>query len=91
MRNHLPLALILLAAAIVPAQDGVISGIVRDASTRAPLAGASVSIQGNGVKGSGVTNVAGEFRVEGLPPGNYSVRSSMDGYLAQSASGLKQD
>lgn len=86
MRNHLPLALILLAAAIVPAQDGVISGIVRDASTRAPLAGANVSIQGNGVKGTGVTDVAGEFRVEGLPPGNYSVRSSMDGYLAQSAS-----
>jgi hypothetical protein len=84
VRNYLAVALILLVAGMARAQDGVIAGMVRDASTRAPLAGAKVSVEGSGVERSVVSDLKGEFRFEDLPAGTYSVRCSMEGYLTQS-------
>jgi len=69
---RLLLAVVLAAGAVAAqttsadARPGSVSGIVRDASTRAPLAGAHVSIRGvDGVKADG----QGQFEISKVPPG----------------------
>lgn len=47
------------------AQQGVVAGIVVDALTQRPLAGAQVVIAGTSL--GGLSNAAGRFRIEGLP------------------------
>jgi hypothetical protein len=70
--------------ALVP--GGVIEGVVRDAQTKEPLAGAVVEAErdrGGGVTGEGSTRRAtsgpdGRFRVGGLRPGAYEVTASAE-------------
>ncbi|HWS27260.1 MAG TPA: carboxypeptidase regulatory-like domain-containing protein, partial [Xanthomonadales bacterium] len=52
-----------------------ISGLVRDASTSVPVAGALISISNSsiGYVGSGITDAAGNYTVRGLPAGVYYV------------------
>jgi TonB-linked SusC/RagA family outer membrane protein len=53
------------------AQERTVSGVVTDARTLAPVAGAQVSIEGTGV--GGLTDAGGRFRVSGIPGGGESV------------------
>lgn len=65
-----------------------LSGVVRDAATKAPIAGASVSLEGRwgGSEGAAaltpvaVTDAAGRFVVVGLPPGKVSFLAGASGH-----------
>jgi hypothetical protein len=60
------------------AQTATITGRVVDAATRAPLAGAVVSVQPQGLQA--LTDDQGRFRIEGASTGMLSVEASFLGY-----------
>lgn len=79
------LALVLaLALALLPstvaAQERMVAGVVTDARTLAPVAGAQVSIEGTSV--GGLTDAGGRFRITGIPGAGESatVRVQFIGY-----------
>jgi len=92
LRNLGALVLIALASAMLPkgaeAQSklaaGVLSGVVRDASGT-PQMGASVEVLSESIGLLAVhdflTNTRGNFRGEQLPPGLYTVRVTLAGFL----------
>ncbi len=69
----------LAGAETVSAQtEGTIRGTVHDAQTKAPLSGASVTVQRRGLGME--TDSEGRFRIDGMAPGTYRVRISFVGY-----------
>jgi len=70
---------------------GEVTGVVRDATTGAPVTGASVSLHPIGdttrVR-NGVTNAAGRVLFVGLAPGAYRIRVESLAYGAHEADGL---
>ncbi|MBM3314187.1 hypothetical protein FJY70_06310 [candidate division WOR-3 bacterium] len=60
---------------------GSIAGLVYDAVTRSPLAGASVVVVGTEL--GAAADVGGRFIISEVPVGTYSVEASMIGYTAQ--------
>ncbi len=79
------LAMALLIAAFgaggLAAQTGTVTGLVRDAATQSPLAGAQVSIVGTGL--GGLANNVGRFLILDVPAGQHVVRVQIIGYRAQ--------
>jgi len=70
------------------AQDhvtGSFEGEVRDSVTKAPIVGATVRIinQETGVPEAKQTDSAGRFRKDLLPPGDYAISISKQGYVTQ--------
>ena len=63
------------------APTGSIAGIVYDAATRSPLAGASVVVMNTEL--GGAADPDGRFFVTDVPAGTYSVEASMIGYETQ--------
>ena len=61
-----------------PEHEGEIEGMVRDATTGAPLAGAFVSVVGTGTLA--VTHGDGSFHLTGIAEGNYALRVERLGY-----------
>jgi hypothetical protein len=72
---------VVLAAVSLAGPVGSISGTVVDASTRSPLAGASVVVAGTEL--GAAADILGRFVVTDVPVGTYSVEASMMGYEAQ--------
>jgi outer membrane receptor protein involved in Fe transport len=64
--------------------SGVVVGQVRDRATGAPIAGATVAIEGT--RHSVVTDAGGKYRIGGLRPGAYDVRARYIGYRPASVS-----
>jgi len=62
--------------------NGEINGQVRDAATDAPLPGAEIRITGDQLHSTQIVRAGrgGSFRAPGLPPGDYYVEATMDGY-----------
>ncbi|MCC8093904.1 MAG: TonB-dependent receptor, partial [Tannerellaceae bacterium] len=60
------------------AQTGVICGTVIDAKYNEPLIGASVVIEGTTV--GAITDIDGNFRIEGVAPGTYTLSASYVSY-----------
>ena len=62
--------------------NGEINGQVRDAATDVPLPGAEIRIAGDQLHSTQVVGAGrgGSFRAPGLPPGDYYVEATMDGY-----------
>jgi Carboxypeptidase regulatory-like domain len=60
---------------------GVVTGIVDD-DTKSPLAGAAIVLEpaGGGRPHETVTDRGGHFEFTGVPPGDYVVRASLDGF-----------
>lgn len=58
--------------------SGTIVGTVTDKATGAPLAGATVLVEGTSQ--SATTNSEGQYRIEGVEPGTHSVRARYIGY-----------
>ncbi|MDR0498223.1 MAG: TonB-dependent receptor [Holophagales bacterium] len=85
LRRYLsPLAMAVVAMPIM-AQDltGTMIGTVVDKDGRKPLAGVTIDISSNVLiqKRTVRTDSSGQFRVPLLPPGEYSVRASKEGYM----------
>jgi iron complex outermembrane receptor protein len=72
----------LLAAAPLAAQSGSLNGTVSD-SGGAPLANASVTVEGTGFRGT--TGAAGGYTLRSVPAGTHTVRVRLIGYQAASA------
>jgi len=61
-----------------------LNGIVSDAETREPLAGAHVILENTFI--TAITSAEGRFRITGLKPGDYQLRISYVGYEPYSSS-----
>jgi hypothetical protein len=73
----------LFIVAITHAQNtGSISGIIANAVTKQPLAGASLTIQL--LKKNGVTDSLGRYRITNIPAGAYSITASFIGFETDS-------
>jgi outer membrane receptor for ferrienterochelin and colicins len=72
------LILVILVASCLAQEDGNLVGTVTDSKTDKSIAGANVFLQGTVL--GGVTDSYGRFRIEGIPPGEYTVKISMMGY-----------
>jgi len=66
------------ASAQEPEHEGEIEGVVRDAETGEPLAGANVSVVGSGTRA--VTHGDGTFHLIGIVEGDYTLRAERLGY-----------
>ena len=69
----LGLALVAMPQASVAQGTGSITGVVREADTRAPIAEARIAISGPGVREAAVTDFAGRFSFASLAPGVYRI------------------
>lgn len=80
LRNlTIALAFAAFGAVGVTAQNtGTVTGLVRDAVSLAPLAGAQVSIEGTGV--GGLVNNVGRFLLLNVPAGEQTVNVTLIGY-----------
>ena len=58
--------------------QGIIHGSVTDSLARDQLGGAEITLAGTTF--SGVSNTDGEFRISGIPPGEYMLQASYLGY-----------
>ncbi|MEO0073068.1 MAG: carboxypeptidase-like regulatory domain-containing protein, partial [candidate division WOR-3 bacterium] len=72
---------LLLAGTGISAPVGSIVGLVVDAGTREPLAGASVVVSGLDL--GAAADASGRFVITRVPAGTWSVEASMVGYRAQ--------
>ncbi len=63
------------------AAGGKISGKVIDASTKQPLFGANVFLEGTSM--GAATNMNGRYTISGIPPGSYNLRVSYIGYKSK--------
>lgn len=68
-----------------------ISGTVFDSITGQPLRGATVSLRSRGARAVGnpsaTSNAEGEFVLEGVVPGRYTISASHDGYVSERGAG----
>jgi len=77
------LAFVAFSAAGVAAQNtGTVTGLVRDAVSLAPLAGAQVSVEGTGI--GGLVNNVGRFLLLNVPAGTQTINVTLIGYTAGS-------
>jgi len=60
------------------AQNGSIKGVIIDANTKEPLIGAAAMIKGTTI--GGASNLDGEFIIENVKPGKYTIVSSYISY-----------
>lgn len=81
LRLGLLLALPLLVAAHHAPATGAVSGLVRDAETGEPLAGANAFLEGTAL--GAATEADGRFRIADVPAGTYTLRVSFVGYVAR--------
>lgn len=83
-RGLLMLVLLLFGsflALTAQAQTGVICGTVTDAKFKEPLIGATVSIEGTTI--GAITDIDGNFRIEKVQPGKYTLVASYVSYKTQ--------
>lgn len=88
----LPLLVVLFGlAASAAAQSGQIVGTIIDAETGDPLIGAFAVVRnpdGTATNYGTATDLAGDFRIVGVPAGTYALESSMIGYNKVTITGV---
>src|SRR3954471_12855236 len=69
---------------------GILSGQVRDVSTKKPLADVVVTATSPALQGDqiAVTDKSGSFRIPNLPPGDYVLRYEADTFRPYARSGI---
>ena len=72
------LLIFIIASVLFSATTGKITGIVKDARTDEPLAGANVIIEGTSM--GAATDAEGYYVILNVPPGKYTVYASYVGY-----------
>lgn len=94
-RFEVPAGRIVDVGTLVLRPGARIVGLVVDAQTREPLAGAQVSAQGTdargptGEGGGGISGPDGRFSIDRLPPRRMSVQVSADGHRMRLLTGLE--
>jgi TonB family protein len=86
----LGMAVLLLAGRAGAQPSGIISGVVLDATTQAPLSGALITARSPALLGEqiAVTDDAGAFEITMLAPGAYALAVEHDGFLPFSPEGV---
>ncbi len=67
------------------ANNGALRGSILDADFSVPVAGASVLLEGTSL--GATTDENGSFFINGIPPGQYSLLASKDGFVRERRSG----
>lgn len=70
------------AVGVFAAETGTLRGSVKDAATQTPLEGVQVAVEGNALPGgrSRLTDPKGNFWFPVIPPGEYRITFSKEGY-----------
>ncbi len=76
--KHAVLLFLLLTSGLFAGVSGKIQGVVRDKKSGAPLPSVTVVIQGTKLGAS--TNLDGEYIIQQIPPGQYTLKFSIIGY-----------
>ena len=87
MLRTLVLAVLALASAHAVAAQGAIAGTVTDPVQGFDIPSASVFVLGT-TRGA-ATDIDGRYRIDGLSPGDYTVRVSYVGYQTQELTGIR--
>ncbi len=77
-----PIALLLCAGIASAQSNGVITGVVTDASSGKPVVGVVIVATSPAMPGeqTAVTDAEGKFTIANLPPGNYRLAAQLGGY-----------
>lgn len=73
--------LLLFSAQLLSAQNGILSGTVKDKETQEALIGAAIRIEGAEL--GATTDIDGNFRIANIPPKSYNVSVSYIGYAPE--------
>ena len=91
MRKILCLMTLMLVIFAAHAQTGAIIGKVQDEKTSFALKSATITLvndQGSPTGRKGKTDGSGNYRIENLTPGNYTIEFSCKGYSKQTIKGI---
>ena len=80
--------LLAFAGPAVAGTTGGLHGLVRDAQSGAPIAGAAVSATSPSQNEATTTDATGEFIFISLSPDTYTVSASKEGFVSQSVTGV---
>jgi len=69
--------------------NGILSGVVMDSKTHQPLSAVNIQVLGTLLGGS--TEKNGNFIIDKIPAGIYTIRASMMGYRSETITGVKID
>ncbi len=83
----LALSLTTVGVAFAQAQNGVITGTVKDSQGGA-LPGATVTLEGNGPSRTFITEADGQYRFLAVPPGTYKVTGALPGFQGNVRDGV---
>ncbi|MBV8284697.1 MAG: carboxypeptidase regulatory-like domain-containing protein, partial [Candidatus Eremiobacteraeota bacterium] len=92
-KRHVVIALMLLVAFVcqgtwaLAGTTGGLSGVVVDADTSAPVAGATITVSAPSQSSTGTTDASGRFTFLTLAPDTYTVTVNKSGYQAVSEPG----
>jgi hypothetical protein len=81
------MCLVTVAGAFAQAQNGVISGTVKDSQGGA-LPGATVMLEGSGPSRTFITEGDGQYRFLAVPPGTYKLTASLAGFQGSVRDGI---
>ncbi len=77
-----PVAMLLFAGSAIAQSTGTIVGVVNDAATGKPVAGALIIATSKALQGeqTAVTDARGNYTLTGLPPGLYKLAAQLQGF-----------
>ncbi len=78
LRNIYVVLLMSVFPLVAHAQDATLRGAIRDADTQEPLIAANIVV--SELQRGAISNVDGNFSVENIPPGTYTLQASYIGY-----------
>ena len=78
MKNYLFILLLFVTSFLFAEGSGIIKGIVTDGSNSEPLVGVNILLEGTSI--GAATDIDGNFKIQNLPEGKYSIKASFIGY-----------